>query len=201
MIYRFHGRPRWLHLGDARSIGLADARRLTARVMLDVIKGKDPAAERKPSASPAASPSWRASMSSCTPRSTTRAGSRPRRWCAGICSALGQAEGEAITRADVRAVMLRIEAPIVANQVLAAASAIFSWAIKQEILAFNPCKLVERNPTRARARALRCRGRAAVGEARPGAAVILLTGSGRAKSPPCSASTSPTAGGSCRANH
>ena len=28
VIYRHHGRPRWLHLGDARSIGLADARRL-----------------------------------------------------------------------------------------------------------------------------------------------------------------------------
>ena len=35
VIYRFHGRPRWLHLGDARAIGLADARRLAARVMLD----------------------------------------------------------------------------------------------------------------------------------------------------------------------
>ena len=32
VFYRFHGRPRWLHLGDARSIGLADARRLTARI-------------------------------------------------------------------------------------------------------------------------------------------------------------------------
>ncbi len=31
VIYRFHGRPRWLHLGDARSIGLADARRLPPR--------------------------------------------------------------------------------------------------------------------------------------------------------------------------
>ena len=47
VIYRFHGRPRWLHLGDVRSIGLADARRLAARTMLDVIEGKDPAAERK----------------------------------------------------------------------------------------------------------------------------------------------------------
>ena len=46
-IYRFHGRSRWLHLGDARSIGLADARRLAARVMLDVAEGKDPAAERQ----------------------------------------------------------------------------------------------------------------------------------------------------------
>ena len=47
VIYRFHGRPRWLHLGDARAIGLADARRLAARVMLDVVEGKDPGAERR----------------------------------------------------------------------------------------------------------------------------------------------------------
>ena len=43
MIYRHDSRPRWLHLGDVRSIGLADARRLTAKMMLDVIEGKDPA--------------------------------------------------------------------------------------------------------------------------------------------------------------
>jgi hypothetical protein len=47
VIYRFHGRPRWLHVGDARAIGLADARRLAARLMLDVAEGKDPGAERR----------------------------------------------------------------------------------------------------------------------------------------------------------
>ena len=50
--------------------------------------------------------------------------------------------------------MIRIDAPIVANQTLAAASAIFSWAIKQEILTVNPCKLVDRNPTTDRERVL-----------------------------------------------
>src|SRR2546422_11330750 len=29
-IYSYHGRPRWLHLGDAGAIGLADARTLAA---------------------------------------------------------------------------------------------------------------------------------------------------------------------------
>ena len=50
--------------------------------------------------------------------------------------------------------MIRIDAPIVANQTLAAASAIFSWAIRQEILTVNPCKLVDRNPTTDRERVL-----------------------------------------------
>jgi integrase len=37
---------------------------------------------------------------------------------------------------------------------LAAASAIFSWAIRQEIVAVNPCRTVDRNPTTARERVL-----------------------------------------------
>src|SRR5258708_31127546 len=34
-------------LGNASAIGLAEPRKLAAEVMLDVIRGKDPAAERK----------------------------------------------------------------------------------------------------------------------------------------------------------
>src|SRR5215470_9111092 len=40
-VYRFHSRPRWFHLGDASAIGLADARRLAARVMLQAVEGRD----------------------------------------------------------------------------------------------------------------------------------------------------------------
>ena len=45
VIYSQRGRPRWYHIGNA--IGLADARRLAARVMLEVAEGRDPAAERR----------------------------------------------------------------------------------------------------------------------------------------------------------
>src|SRR5262249_47860089 len=41
-----------------------------------------------------------------------------------------------------------------ANQVLASASAIFTWATKQELLANNPCRGVERNATVSRERVL-----------------------------------------------
>ena len=50
--------------------------------------------------------------------------------------------------------MSRIEAPILANQVLAAVSAIFSWAVKEEIIGANPCRGVERNETKSRERIL-----------------------------------------------
>ena len=57
-IYSRHGRPRWLHLGDAGAIGLADARTLAAEAMLAVAKGKDPAAEREAERGAGPSPSW-----------------------------------------------------------------------------------------------------------------------------------------------
>ena len=155
VIYRHHGRPRWLHLGDIRKIGLADARRLAAKIVLDVIEGKDPAAERRAERMTGSfadlasqyvelyarkhNKSWRQAQA------LVRRHLLPR-W--------GKLKADAVTRADVRAVMARIDAPIVANQTLAAASAIFSWAIRQEILAVNPCKLVDRNPTTARERVL-----------------------------------------------
>jgi integrase len=50
--------------------------------------------------------------------------------------------------------MGKIDKPVLANQVLAAASAIFTWAVKQELLASNPCRGVERNATVSRERVL-----------------------------------------------
>jgi hypothetical protein len=47
VVYSRRGRPRWLHLGDAGVIGLADARQMAAEALLAVAKGKDPAAEKR----------------------------------------------------------------------------------------------------------------------------------------------------------
>ena len=56
---------------------------------------------------------------------------------------------------DIKALMRSMEeAPIAANQTLAATSAIYTWAVKEEILSVNPCRRVERNPTTSRERVL-----------------------------------------------
>src|SRR5262249_51259958 len=68
--------------------------------------------------------------------------------------AWGGLTAQSITRADVRAMMGRIDAPILANQVLASASAIFNWAVRQELLSNNPCRGIERNATVSRERVL-----------------------------------------------
>ena len=154
-VYSYHGRPRWLRLGDAGAIGLSDARTLAAEAMLAVARGKDPAAEKRADrgagtfADLAAryleqhakrhNKSWRQGDK------LIRRNALPR-W--------GKLQAATITRADVKAMMASIEAPIVANQTLAAVSAIFSWALKEEILPANPCKLVERNATKSRERVL-----------------------------------------------
>jgi len=43
-VYSRGRRKRWYHLGP---IGLADARKLAAEIRLDVVRGRDPAQERK----------------------------------------------------------------------------------------------------------------------------------------------------------
>ena len=63
-------------------------------------------------------------------------------------------DADSTRRADVKAVMRSIAAAILANQVLAAASAIFTRAIREEIVSNNPCKLVARNGTKSRERVL-----------------------------------------------
>jgi integrase len=153
-IYSRHGRPRWYHIGDVGAIGLADARRLAARVMLAVVEGKDPAAERKAERGSGTfgelhakyletaklkNKSWRQS------EYLIRRYAMPR-WA--------KLAAPSITFADVEALLERIEAPVLANQVLAAISAVFSWAVKKRILPANPCRGVERNKTKSRERVL-----------------------------------------------
>jgi integrase len=155
VIYSRHGRPRWLHLGDVGAIGLADARELAAEAMLAVARGKDPAAEKRAERGAGTFAELAADYvekhAKKTNKSWRQAERLVRRY---VLPRWGKLQSVSIVRADVKALMARIEAPVLANQVLAAVSAIFSWAIKEEKLPANPCKLVDRNATRSRDRVL-----------------------------------------------
>jgi integrase len=154
-IYSHHGRPRWLHLGDAGAIGLADARTLAAEAMLEVARGKDPAAERK-------AQRGAGTFAELASRYVEEHAKRENKsWQQGdrlvrryALPHWGKLQAATISRADVKTMMRRIEAPILANQVLAAVSAIFTWAVREEILPGNPCKLVARNAVHSRERVL-----------------------------------------------
>ena len=130
-VYSRHGRPRWLYLGDANAIGLADARKLAAKAMLAVAEGNDPVAERKAERSAGSfaeladkyvqqyakrhNKSWQQAAALVHRHGTSR-------W--------GKLQASSITRSDVKQMMTRIGSPSVANQTLAHVSAIFSWAMK-----------------------------------------------------------------------
>jgi integrase len=151
-VYSRHGRPRWYHIGE---VGLSDARRIAAKVRLAVAEGKDPAAERKAERGAGTfgelAERYVEQYAKRKNKSWQQADALVRRY---LLPRWGKLDAKSITRADVRTMMSRISAPVVANQVLAAASAIFSWAVKQEVIATNPCHGVEKNEVRSRERVL-----------------------------------------------
>jgi Arm DNA-binding domain len=156
-IYRFHGRPRWYHIGDADAFGLADARKLASRVMYQVAEGKDPASEKKAERSKGTfeelATRYVEVYAKHKNKSWKQADALVRRH---LLPRWGKLQAADVSRSDVKAMITRIEAPIVANQVLASASAIFAWAIREEIgqVKVNPCQRVDRNKTNKRARVL-----------------------------------------------
>jgi hypothetical protein len=154
-VYRHHARPRWHRLGNVDAIGLADARMLAAEIMLQAAKGLDPAAEKKAERS-------RGTFEELATRYVEEHAKRHNKsWRQAdalirrhLLLRWGKLQAASISRSDVKAVMARIEAPVVANQTLAAASAVFTWAMKEELIASNPCRGGDRNPTKSRERVL-----------------------------------------------
>jgi len=156
VIYSRHGRPRWLHLGDATAIGLADARMLATEAMLAVARGKDPAAEKRAERGAGTfaelADKYVEHYARRRNKSWEQADALVKRY---LLPRWGKLQASAITRGDVRTMMSRIgTTPVLANQVLAAASAVFSWGVSQELIGGNPCRGVERNKTTSRERVL-----------------------------------------------
>jgi integrase len=155
VAYRVDGRPVGFKLGDVRSITLADARKLAARVAFQVAEGRDPGRERR---AERASDTFAALVTRYFDEWAKR---RNKSWRQSAAIAerhllprWRNLRVAALRRSDVRALLGRIEAPAAANATLAAASAIFSFAVRQEIVDVNPCAGIERNPARSRERTL-----------------------------------------------
>ena len=147
--------PRWFHLGNAMAISLTDARRLAGKIMVQVAEGGDPHADRL-------ALRGRGSFEQVAARYVEEhASKRNKSWRQAdalvtryLLPRWGKLDIGSIRRADVKAAIAAIAAPVLANQVLAAASAIFAWCVRQEIVAANPCSGVERNDTTSRERVL-----------------------------------------------
>jgi integrase len=151
-IYKFQGHKRDYTIGSVAKIGLADARKLAATIMYEVARGKDPQAAKKASRSTG-------TFDDLADRYLEFAKKRNKSWRQGdalvrkyLRPRLGKLAADNISRSDVRSLVAKISAPVLANQVLASASAVFSFGVKQEIVKLNPCVGVERNKTQSRER-------------------------------------------------
>jgi integrase len=156
VVYSIRGRgPRWYHLGDARAITLAGARKLAAEIMFRVARGEDPHTDRL-------ALRGRGSFAEVAARyleehakrknkSWRQADALVRRY---LLPRWAKLDVGNIRRPDVKAAIAAIAAPVLANQVLAAASAIFSWTVRQELITTNPCSGVEKHTTTSRERVL-----------------------------------------------
>ncbi|SHG24740.1 tyrosine-type recombinase/integrase [Bradyrhizobium erythrophlei] len=155
-IYSRHGRPRWFSIGDD-NIGVVKARKEAAKLLVLVNDGKDPAADKKAKRSAGTfeelATSYVEQYAKKENKSWAQADSLVKKH---LIPKWGKLKAADIIRSDVKTRIKGIEAPIVANQTLAAASAIFSWAIREEEggVKINPCSDVKRNDTNSRDRVL-----------------------------------------------
>jgi integrase len=151
-VYRHRHRARWFHIG---MVSLDDARTLALKLRLKVVEGGDPVADRQTQQASG-------TFAELTERYFDEHAKRKHKsWQHALYLARrnllprwGHLAASSITRGDVRAMMSKIAAPTTANLSLAAASSIFSWAVDEEIVPFNPCRGIKRNPTQSRERVL-----------------------------------------------
>lgn len=119
LYYAPGGRPRWYHIGDASAIGLRDARKIAAGIMLRAAVGEDPVAQRRADRSRGTFEELQAQYleqhAKKKNKSWRQADSLVRRYVLPKWAKLQAAE---ITRADAKAMLASIAAPVLANQVL-----------------------------------------------------------------------------------
>jgi len=156
-IYSRNGKPRWYTIGRVDMIAHADARKLAAKLSVRVGDGDDPQADRK-------AERISGTFEELAARYCDYAKRKNKSWQQAdglvkkhLLPRWGKLKVTDIRRADVKALMAAIEAPILANQIVAAASAIFSWGVREELVRtpfVHPCLGIERNATTDRERIL-----------------------------------------------
>jgi integrase len=150
VIYRHNRKPRWLTFP---AVPVQAAREKAAEVTLAVMRGQDPAPKNLRSTTNFSTVAQRyvEEHSSKKNKSWKHADKLVRRY---LLPSWAKVDVTAITRADIRSLISKIQAPMLANQVRLAASAIFTWAVSQDLVPHNPCRGIEGNATTSRERIL-----------------------------------------------
>jgi integrase len=150
-VYSHHRRVRWYTIGDARGVGLREARQFARELWAEVIRGKDPASEKQnvqrsgtfgelarryiEEHAKKKLKSWEQSQYKIERHLFPRFEHR---------------QVASISSKDLRALHRKISAagsPIAANMAVLAAGAVFKWAMKEEIVDLdnNPARNIGLN--------------------------------------------------------
>ena len=154
-VYSLKGRPRWVTLGRVGVIDATEARKRALRLAVARYDGRDPAAERQAERK---ADTFGVLLSRYI---VERASRHNRSWrqCEALLRkhALPRWEhriAKSIALRDVYELLGSIRSPSVANQVMVNLGALFKWAVRVQVVAVNPVRGIERNPTQARERIL-----------------------------------------------
>jgi integrase len=151
VVYRDRGKQHWLTFP---LVPVQAAREKAMEVTLALLRGQDPAPERNVSHVihfSTLAQRYVEQHSSKKNKSWKHADKLVRRY---LLPSWEKVDAAAITRADVRTVISKISAPALANQVRLAASAIFTWAVSQDLVQHNPCTGIEGTARASRERIL-----------------------------------------------
>jgi integrase len=153
-MYSYRSRTRWFTIGDADAISISDARtkgnQLIGQVASDCDPQSDRRARREAITFQKLSERYVAEYAQQKNKSWKQSAKLIQRR---VLPKLGHMAASAVVRADIRDVLAGLK-PGAFNSTLHAISAIYSWAMREEIVAANPCTGIEVNATQIRQRVL-----------------------------------------------
>jgi integrase len=139
--YRLGGKPTKHTIGPYPAFGLKDARDKAAEILRSVAEGRSPKQMRRGSVADAVAQFLDRHGKSYRPRSLYYA----ERWLRQYAvKEWGDRNLGDITRADVRALLDRIDAPMVANRVHAVTRKFFNWCVENDLISNSPFAGVKR---------------------------------------------------------
>jgi integrase len=153
--YSLRGRNRFYRIGPV-IIGLKAARRETVQLIARVARGEDPQAERRAQRSAGTFKQLHQRYLEEHARRYNKSWRQAERLIrVYVLKRLGNLSAEQVIRADVRALFNSLsDTPNQANKVKDAVSAVYTWAMSQDIITVNPAQGIASNPTGSRERVL-----------------------------------------------
>jgi integrase len=150
VAYQHQGRTRWFNIGSHGAIGLKAARAIARQVREQAAAGRDPQAEKVDAR---LGETLRHIHSEYLEKQAKKKNKSWRQAAAlmekHVLRKLGRKKIKEITRKNMWEIFDSLhDRPVLANAVMNAASATYTWAVKREYLDANPCHGIERHETK-----------------------------------------------------